>query len=49
MAKQKQTVEFTGQDLVYYNALMKVRNDLSEQIRVCSDELLDCTNSENAV
>ncbi|MBE6365028.1 MAG: TraR/DksA family transcriptional regulator [Lentisphaerae bacterium] len=25
---------------------MKVRNDLSEQIRVCSDELLDCTNSE---
>lgn len=46
MAKKKQTVEFTGQDLVYYNALMKVRNELSEQIRVCADESLDCTNSE---
>ncbi len=43
---KKQAVEFTGQDLVYYNALMKVRNDLSEQIRVCADESLDCTNSE---
>ena len=46
MAKKKQSVEFTGQDLVYYNALMKVRNDLAEQIRVCADESLDCTNSE---
>ncbi len=46
MSNKKQTVEFTGQDLVYYNALMKVRNDLSEQIRVCADESLDCTNSE---
>ncbi|MBE6358017.1 MAG: TraR/DksA family transcriptional regulator [Lentisphaerae bacterium] len=25
---------------------MKVRNELSEQIRVCTDESLDCTNSE---
>ena len=39
-------MEFTGQDLVYYNALMKVRNELSEQIRICADETLDCTNSE---
>ncbi len=39
-------MEFTGQDLVYYNALMKVRNELSEQIRICADEALDCTNSE---
>jgi len=46
MAKNAKKVEFTGQDLVYYNALMKVRNELSEQIRVCTDESLDCTNSE---
>ena len=46
MAKSAKKVEFTGQDLVYYNALMKVRNELSEQIRVCTDESLDCTNSE---
>jgi DnaK suppressor protein len=46
MAKNAKNVEFTGQDLVYYNALMKVRNELSEQIRVCTDEALDCTNSE---
>ena len=39
-------MEFTGQDLVYYNALIKVRNQLSEQIRVCANESLDCTNSE---
>ena len=39
-------MEFTGQDLVYYNALIKVRNQLSEQIRVCTNESLDCTNSE---
>ena len=44
MAKKKQSVEFTGQDLVYYNALMKVRNDLAEQIRVCADESLYSTN-----
>ena len=46
MAKKTKTVEFTGQDLVYYNALMKVRNELSEQIRICADEALDCTNTE---
>lgn len=42
----RKKVEFTGQDLVYYNALIKVRNQLSEQIRVCANESLDCTNSE---
>ena len=43
---KKKALEFTGQDLVYYNALMKVRNELSEQIRICADESLDCSNSE---
>ncbi|MBE6376456.1 MAG: TraR/DksA family transcriptional regulator [Lentisphaerae bacterium] len=42
----RKKMEFTGQDLVYYNALIKVRNQLSEQIRVCTNESLDCTNSE---
>ena len=46
MASKSKKMEFTGQDLVYYNALMKVRNELSEQIRICADEALDCTNSE---
>ena len=46
MASKCKKMEFTGQDLVYYNALMKVRNELSEQIRICADEALDCTNSE---
>ena len=43
---KKKALEFAGQDLVYYNALMKVRNELSEQIRICADESLDCSNSE---
>lgn len=38
--------EFTGRDLEYYNALMKVRNEISEQMRVCVAESLDCTNTE---
>ena len=42
----KEKISFQGQDLVYYNALMKVRNELSEQMRICADESLDCTNSE---
>ena len=46
MASKSKKMEFTGQDLVYYNALMKVRNELAEQIRICADEALDCTNSE---
>ena len=46
MAKKTILPNFTGKDLEYYNALMKVRNELSEQIRVCTDEALDCTNSE---
>ena len=46
MTGKSKKIEFTGQDLVYYNALMKVRNELSEQMRVCVDEALDCTNSE---
>jgi DnaK suppressor protein len=46
MANKKLNVEFTGQDLVYYNALMKVRNELTEQMRICAAESLDCTNSE---
>ncbi len=46
MAKKTLKNEFTGKDLEYYNALMKVRNELSEQMRICADESLDCTNSE---
>ncbi|MBE6389891.1 MAG: TraR/DksA family transcriptional regulator [Lentisphaerae bacterium] len=46
MDSRKKQPEFTGKKLEYYNALMKVRNELSEQIRICADESLDCTNSE---
>ena len=46
MAKKTQKTGFTGQDLVYYNALMKVRNELTEQMRICADESLNCTDRE---
>lgn len=46
MAKKTLKNEFTGKNLEYYNALMKVRSELSEQMRICADESLDCTNSE---
>ena len=46
MAKKNLQHEFTGRDLEYYNALMNVRNQLSEQMRICADESLDCSNSE---
>ena len=46
MAKKNLQHEFTGKDLEYYNALMNVRNQLSEQMRICADESLDCSNSE---
>ena len=37
--------EFKGKELEYYNALMKVRNQLSGQIQGGIDSL-DCTNTE---
>jgi DnaK suppressor protein len=46
MMKHNIGAGFTGKDLEYYNALMKVRNELTEQMRICADESLDCTNSE---
>ena len=46
MAKKTLKNEFTGKNLEYYNALMKVRSELTEQMRICADESLDCTNSE---
>jgi len=46
MTKKSLQREFTGRDLEYYNALMSVRNQLSEQMRICADESLDCSNSE---
>ncbi|MBQ9787783.1 MAG: TraR/DksA family transcriptional regulator [Lentisphaeria bacterium] len=46
MTKKSLKNEFTGRDLEYYNALMKVRNELTEQMRIYTDESLDCTNSE---
>lgn len=46
MAKKSVEPGFTGKDLEYYEALMKVRNQLTEQIRVCTSESLDCTNVE---
>ena len=45
MAGKKMPV-FKGKDLEYYNALMKVRNQLSGQIQGCIDDSLDCTNTE---
>ena len=46
MPDKSKMPEFTGKALEYYNALMKVRSELSEQMRICADESLDCTNSE---
>lgn len=46
MAKKTILPNFTGKDLEYYNALMKVRNDLTEQMQVCASEALDCSNAE---
>ena len=30
-------MEFKGKELEYYNALMKVRNEVTEQMRYCAD------------
>ncbi len=46
MTKKSLQHEFSGKDLEYYNALMNVRNQLADQMRVCADESLDCSNSE---
>ena len=45
MPEKKQLPEFKGKDLEYYNALMKVRNQLSGQIQGGIDSL-DCTDNE---
>ena len=46
MAKKSMEPGFSGKDLEYYNALIAVRNQFAEQIRVCTNESLDCTNVE---
>ncbi len=45
MPGKKRVPEFKGKELEYYNALMKVRNQLSGQIQGGIDSL-DCTNTE---
>ena len=45
MPGQRSLPEFKGKELEYYNALMKVRNQLSGQIQGGIDSL-DCTNDE---
>ena len=46
MPSKNNAPKFTGRELEYYNALMKIRNQLSGQIQGCIDENLDCTNAE---
>lgn len=46
MPSKTRTPKFEGRNLEYYNALMKIRNQLSGQIQGCIDETLDCTNAE---
>ena len=44
MPGQKNLPKFEGKALEYYNALMKVRNQLSGKIQGVIDSL-DCTNN----
>ncbi|MCI5779699.1 MAG: TraR/DksA family transcriptional regulator [Lentisphaeria bacterium] len=46
MPSKTRIPKFEGRNLEYYNALMKIRNQLSGQIQGCIDETLDCTNAE---
>ena len=46
MAKKNVSPKFEGKDLEYYNALMKLRGEVSEQMRVCADSALDAENFE---
>lgn len=39
-------MKFEGKDLEYYNALIKARNEVSEQMRHCADSALNCDNME---
>ena len=39
-------MKFKGRDLEYYNALMKVRNEVTEQMRYCADAALSSDNFE---
>ena len=39
-------MKFKGKDLEYYNALMKVRNEVTERMRHCADSALSSENFE---
>ncbi|MBE6362888.1 MAG: TraR/DksA family transcriptional regulator [Lentisphaerae bacterium] len=39
-------MNFKGKDLEYYNALMKVRNEVTERMRHCADSALSSENFE---
>ena len=39
-------MKFKGKDLEYYNALMKVRSEVTEQMRHCADTALSSDNIE---
>ena len=41
MAKKKGPLNYTGKELEYYNALMAAYDQVSNNIRVRSDEILD--------
>ena len=41
MAKKKDSLNYTGKDLEYYNALMAAYDQVSNNIRVRSNEVLD--------
>ena len=46
MAKRKKDLEFQGKELEYYNALMKARAEVTEQMRYCAADALDAENME---
>ena len=39
-------MKFKGKDLEYYNALMKVRNEVTERMKHCADSALSSENFE---
>lgn len=39
-------MKFKGKELEYYNALMKVRNEVTERMRHCADSALSSENFE---
>lgn len=46
MAEKNGDLKFEGKDLEHYNALMKAREMVLEQMRFHVDDALDCSNAE---